>query len=354
MMRQVLIDHSTLGRFCGFTEISENYGRILAHTEVPDIHFTYLVPKRFFGYFGDNVSYVSCEHPVKDLKRLGYNIDIWHSTQQLFKFRKRFRNTRHLMTIHDLNYLQEKHGIHRIKHLIRGMLRMIHSDYITVISEFVADEVRRHCPLGKRHVFVIHNGVRDVENGPREHPSFVDDGTKFFLAVGQVVKRKNYESLLPMMRLFPGYKIIICGDLRNKHFVKVFRKRIEESGTKGSVILAGGVSEAEKNWLYAHCEALMMPSKLEGFGLPIIEAMRFGRPVFCSNLTSLPEIGGNHAFYWKDFEPAHMADTVRKGLETFLEPGRKEREIRYARQFDYEEYTKKYIELYRKILNNQI
>ena len=74
-MKQVLIDHSTLGRFCGFTEISENFGRILAQANVPDIHFTYLVPERYFGYFGDSVSYVSCEHPMRDLKKLGYSID---------------------------------------------------------------------------------------------------------------------------------------------------------------------------------------------------------------------------------------------------------------------------------------
>ncbi len=353
-MRQVLIDHSTLGRFCGFTEISENYGRILAQTDVPDIHFTYLVPEKYFGYFGDKVSYVSCEHPIKDLNKLGYSIDIWHSTQQLFKFRKRFRHAKQLMTIHDLNYLWEKHGIHKLKHIIRGKLRLMRSDYITVISKFVADGIKRHCHLGKRPMIVIYNGVRDVENGPREKPSFVDDGTKFFLAVGQVVERKNYSSLLAMMKYFPDHRLVICGDLRNKRYVRIFKEKIESSGIKDSIVLAGGVSEAEKNWLYAHCEALMMPSKLEGFGLPVIEAMRFGKPVFCSTLTSLPEIGGDQAFYWENFEPGYMANVVRKGLEAFLEPGRKESEIAYAGRFDYEEYTKKYIELYRKILNNQI
>lgn len=353
-MRQVLIDHSTLGRFCGFTEISENFGRILARMDVPDIHFTYLVPESYFGYFGDNVSYVSCEHPMQDLKKLGYSIDLWHSTQQLFKFRKRFRHAKQLMTIHDLNYLWEKHGIHKLKHIIRGKLRLMRSDYITVISEFVADGIKRHCHLGKRPMIVIYNGVRDVENGPREKPSFVEEDTKFFLAVGQVVERKNYCSLLAMMKSFPDHRLVICGDLRNKRYVKIFNEEIESSGVKDSIILAGGVSEAEKNWLYAHCEALMMPSKLEGFGLPVIEAMRFGKPVFCSNLTSLPEIGSDQAFYWENFEPGYMADVVRKGLKAFLEPGRKEREIAYAGRFDYEEYTKKYIDLYRKILNNQI
>lgn len=353
-MWQVLIDHSTLGRFCGFTEISENYGRILAETELPDIHFTYLVPERFIGYFGDKVSYVSCEHPKSDLAKLGYRIDLWHSTQQLFKFRKRSSHTKQLMTIHDLNYLWEKKGIHRIKHIIRGKLRLMRSDYVTVISDFVAKEIRRHCHLGKRPVITIHNGVRDSENDPREKPSFIGENERFFLAVGQVVARKNYDTLMPMMSYFPTHKLIICGDLRNKHYVNKLRKEIERQRVKDNIVLAGGVSEAEKNWLYAHCEALMMPSRLEGFGLPVIEAMRYGKPVFCSRLTSLPEIGGEHAFYWDDFEPSRMASLVTRGIEEFRAPGRKESEIAYSRKFNYKEYTKQYIDLYRKILNNQI
>jgi len=40
--------------------------------------------------------------------------------------------------------------------------------------------------------------------------------------------------------------------------------------------------------------------------MPVIEAMRFGKPVFLSNLTSLPEIGGKEAYYWENFEPEYM------------------------------------------------
>lgn len=353
-MWQVLIDHSTLGRFCGFTEISENYGRILAEMNVPDIHFTYLVPQRFIGYFGNNVSYVSCEHPKSDLDKLGYRIDLWHSTQQLFKFRKRSSHTKQLMTIHDLNYLGEKKGIHLVKHIIRGKLRLMRSDYITVISDFVAKEIRRHCHVGKRPVITIYNGVRDSVNDPKVKPSFIKENERFFLAVGQVVARKNYDTLLPMMNRFPDHRLIICGDLKAKLYVSKLRKEIDSQAENNNIVLTGGVSEAEKNWLYANCEALMMPSRLEGFGLPVIEAMRYGKPVFCSRMTSLPEIGGEHAFYWDDFEPDRMAEAVTKGIEEFRSPGRKESEIAYSQKFNYKKYTRQYLDLYRIILNNQI
>ena len=56
-----------------------------------------------------------------------------------------------------------------------------------------------------------------------------------------------------------------------------------------------GIDDATKAWLLGHCEAFVFPSLAEGFGLPPLEAMYFGAPVFLSRLTSLPEIGGSQA-----------------------------------------------------------
>ncbi len=349
-MRHVLIDHSTLGRFCGFTEISENFGRVLAQTAVPDIHFTYMVPEDFIGHFGDGVSYISAEHPEQDLRNLGHDIDIWHSTHQLFKYRARKGRTKWLMTVHDLNFLTEKHGIHLLKHKIRCALRMHSSDYLTVISDFVAREIHLHCPSIRKPLVVIPNGVRDLENDPRVRPSFMGEKDDFFLSVGQVVERKNYSVLLPLMKKFPGYRLVICGDLRKRRFVKKLREQIRYFGLEDRVILAGALEEAGKNWLYAHCAALLMPSVLEGFGLPVIEAMRFAKPVFCSTLTSLPEVGGKYAFYWEDFDPDHMMKVVQDGMEKFRSQALRDGEVAYSRTYDYNEYTDRYIALYRKIL----
>jgi len=62
------------------------------------------------------------------------------------------------------------------------------------------------------------------------------------------------------------------------------------------VSLLGTISESDKIFYYKNCLAFAFPSLREGFGFPVLEAMTFGKPVFLSNKTSLPEIGGSHAF----------------------------------------------------------
>lgn len=56
------------------------------------------------------------------------------------------------------------------------------------------------------------------------------------------------------------------------------------------------IEQTEKIWLYRNCQAFLFPSRGEGFGLPVIEAMQFGKAVFISNYTCLPEISNGFAF----------------------------------------------------------
>ncbi|MFA9192163.1 hypothetical protein AAGV28_12370 [Flavobacterium sp. FZUC8N2.13] len=55
----------------------------------------------------------------------------------------------------------------------------------------------------------------------------------------------------------------------------------------------------------------------EGFGLPPVEAMSFEKPVFLSNRASLPEIGGESSYYWKDFDSEYMKNKLIEGLNHF-------------------------------------
>ncbi len=349
-MKHILVDLSKLGRFSGFAEVNENFGRQLAGMDIPDIHFVYMVPRRFFGHFGDNVSYISLENPIADLKKLGIKIDLWHATDQLFKFRLRSAGMKQLLTVHDLITIHNKKGIHWLKHFIKFHWRVSHSDYISVISEYVENDIKHCCSLGNRPVTEIVNGVRSLEKDPREKPAFVNGEEKYFLAVGQVCPRKNYESIVAMMKPFPEYKLYICG-VCDSGYARRLKSRIEASEGKGRIVLTGGISDREKNWLYAHCEALLMPSLMEGFGLPVIEAMRFCKPVFCANATSLPEVGDKYAFYWNDFSPEGMAEVVRNGLSSFSRNTDGMAELEYSYKYTYEEFTNRYVELYRKILS---
>jgi len=114
--------------------------------------------------------------------------------------------------------------------------------------------------------------------------------------------------------------------------------------------LIGKVDENNKYHLYKNCKAFVFPSLTEGFGLPVIEAMSLGKPVFLSNLTSLPEIGGNEAFYWNNFNSEEMIEVVKTGLNEFeKDSGKQQRIIEWAKQFSWENAAKAYLKLYETI-----
>jgi glycosyltransferase involved in cell wall biosynthesis len=111
-----------------------------------------------------------------------------------------------------------------------------------------------------------------------------------------------------------------------------------------------GITEAQKAWAYAHCTGFLFPSLAEGFGLPPIEAMHFGKPVFLANRTSLPEIGGSAAEYFDSFEPESMRQVVERGLARHRESGRAEALRAHAAQFDWDRAAAQYMALYRRLL----
>jgi glycosyltransferase involved in cell wall biosynthesis len=134
----------------------------------------------------------------------------------------------------------------------------------------------------------------------------------------------------------------------------IYAKEIIEQATRKKVVdrlhLLGTVNESDKYHLYKNCKAFVFPSLAEGFGLPVVEAMSLGKPVFLSMGTSLPEIGGNEAFYFKNFDPDHMAETIKKGLQIFdADVYKADRSIKHAQQFSWKNAAAAYVKLYQTI-----
>ena len=95
----------------------------------------------------------------------------------------------------------------------------------------------------------------------------------------------------------------------------------------------------------------MHPSLAEGFGAPVVESMQFGRPLFLSSLTSLPEIGGEAAFFFKNFEPEHMQHIFAQGMAQYEEQRMAEKIIQRGKQFDWKVSAEKYLEVYQSLMN---
>jgi glycosyltransferase involved in cell wall biosynthesis len=96
--------------------------------------------------------------------------------------------------------------------------------------------------------------------------------------------------------------------------------------------------------------AYIHPSLAEGFGAPVVEAMSFGKPLFLSHLTSLPEIGGDVAFYFKSFDPEHMAEVLYEGLQYFQKNGLSQKIKERSTHFNWREKAKQYRDVYHSLL----
>ncbi len=348
--KTVLVDLSRYQDKCGFGEIANNLGELIKGGIVDGIRFVVLVKEKFKGALGNSIDYVTVEHIDRDLKNLGYKIDLWHTTDQLFIVRKHAKGMLNLLTIHDLNFLYEKKGIHRIKTLLKLKWRVKQSDCITVISEFVKQDVISHINMKGKPLRVIYNGIQDTTNYPKAKPSFITDSQKFFFTIGQTRKKKNFQKLIPMMKYFPEHKLYICGKKYHKYIGDL--EMLKERCHADNVYITGEITDEERNWMYAHCDAFLFPSLFEGFGLPVLEAMRYQCKVFSSRYTSLPEICKDHATYFNSFEPKDMADTVKIGLQGWDKNGKAAIAAKeYSMEYNYSRYLHQYIALYKELLH---
>ncbi len=125
----------------------------------------------------------------------------------------------------------------------------------------------------------------------------------------------------------------------------------KKMGVADRVKLVGAVSEEDKYWYYKHCEAFVFPSYAEGFGLPVVEAMYHEKPVFTANTTSLPEVGGDAAYYFTQFDPDYMRQVFTAGMEDYLLPGSTAKIKQQALRFSWDISANEYIAIYKRLLN---
>ncbi|HLQ37693.1 MAG TPA: glycosyltransferase family 1 protein [Planctomycetota bacterium] len=328
---------SGLGQFC------RHLGRALAAAAPAGLDLTLHGPANCRSLFPGNVRY----HDARIWDRwnlpLRGRAELWHCTHQDARLLPCGR-TRLLLTVHDLNFLYQHDGARRRSRLAALQRRLDRAHAITAVSQHTAQELQ-HLQLRGKPVRVIHNGNSLVPHPDAPRPAFAPPAP-FLLAVGVFHPRKNLHLLPAMLPQLPQLQLVLAGQQRPAYLAQV-RAAIAAAGVQGRVVLPGEVSDADRYWLYTHCEALVFPSRSEGFGLPAIEAMSCGKPVFLARATSLPEIGGEAAFYFDALEPTAMATTVGAGLQQFrADRGHAERLRRRAATFSWASAARAYLDVY--------
>jgi glycosyltransferase involved in cell wall biosynthesis len=192
---------------------------------------------------------------------------------------------------------------------------------IIFVSEHSRDSANRYLEIKEQKLEVIYHGVSDrfrtVRN--REPTCKSKFEGEYILAVSTVLPHKNYELLLRGYAQLPmeirhRFELIIAGRQPSDRYFEHLQELASELDIRENVRFLGEVSDETLLTLYARAEVFVLPSKLETFGLTLIEAMASGTPVIATDSTCIPEITDEAALLVDPSDPFELARTIEKLL----------------------------------------
>lgn len=300
--------------------------------------------------FGDGFSLINQQSLHKFFMPIPNGVNVWHCTYQgsnYFPYRKGLPV---VLTIHDLNFLYDEFkSAAKQKRYIKKLEKKIkRASHIVAISHFVLNDVKTHFNVDQKSCSVIYNGCNISSTTVPELAPSKQPATPFLYTIGTVVDKKNFHVLPPLL-VDNDWQLIISGIIQSEDYKEKIIREAEKFGVENRLVFTGAITEAEKYWYLQHCEAFIFPSIAEGFGLPVVEAMYFGKPVILSTHTSLPEIGGDVAYYFTDFFPENMQKILAQSLLHYKSKNPVEKIKQRAAMFNWDTAAREYLKIYRSL-----
>lgn len=342
----------------GIANVFRNLAIGLNEIEKPiNLEVSLFGPKNTLESIKTNFSIVNRKAFHKFFPFYSTKFDLLHTSHQLSAFfHSKKRGQKKIVTLHDLNFLHENLSAKkRDKMLSKVKNNIENADVIVCISDFTKRNLLQNKSLfnyeSTPEIIVIHNGMQFpvLKMFPLENFNFLE-GKKYILNIGVLFPKKNQLLLVKMLPFIEDDLVLVASGEKEQYKNEILAE-IERLGVKDRVHFLSNISENEKWSLIQNCVSMCHPSLAEGFGIPPIEAMYMGKPVFISDKTSLPEIGGSCANYFRSFETEEMIGVYKKGMEFYQsnkESASKDLKNR-ALSFDYLAMAKKYAEVYDKL-----
>ncbi len=224
-------------------------------------------------------------------------------------------------TVHDLAFavLPDTVAPETLAELARHLPHaLFHSDKIIAVSEATRQDVIAHLGVSSRRIHVIHEGLdphftADPDRGMR--PDELPD--RYVLFVSTIEPRKNVAAVVRAFNLLAdwGYDggLVLVG--RWGWHTGEIRAAISASPVHDRIVHLDYVARNALPALYRDADALLFPSLMEGFGLPILEAMACGTPVVTSGHSAMPEVAGPAGIYVDPARPQSIASAVEALLQ---------------------------------------
>ncbi|MFN8279227.1 MAG: glycosyltransferase family 1 protein [Saprospiraceae bacterium] len=254
------------------------------------------------------------------------------------------------LVIHDLAYL---HYPGQVSPAVRFFYRYFTGRYLNkaqkvfAVSEATRRDISTHFAIPEHQISVCYNGVRESfkplqKKEAEEVRKQYSAGEEYFLFVGALHPRKNVHGLIRAFTMFkrntnsPMFLLIIG---RRAWQTQEIDEAYHESEYQSEIHFLDHISSAELSRLTGAASCAVAPSFLEGFGVPVLEALKCGIPVICSDCFSLPEVAGPGAVLFKPDDPASIASAMQEILREDLKSSRIQQGFQHALQFSWERTT---------------
>ena len=264
--------------------------------------------------------------------------DVFHSSYYRLPS---IKSTPTVVTVHDFIYERYIYGARRLVHTSQKNAAIRAAQAIICVSESTKQDLLKFVGVRPdQSVYVIHNGVADLFKTLDVKPTT----NPYILFVGQRSGYKNFNVALSSMTHLPDFELYCVG---GGAFSKNEMKGIDINVAK-RVHHLGFVTDEELNILYNRAVCLVYPSSYEGFGIPVIEAMRAGCPVVCVNCKAVLEVGGDALTVVDEPDPRLMANAIlntsTSDRATLIQRG-----LKVASGFSWETTHNQTLEVYRSV-----
>lgn len=281
-----------------------------------------------------------------------YEIDMFHTINfdiPLFMFL--CPKCQLISTIHDLIPHTHKH-LHKRSLIKRIYFNFMYkacanlSDKIITVSNYTKNEIVKYLKTDPKKIVVIHNSYLGRKSFSKKNTEFSKPVKLFFL--GNNFEHKNILAVIKAVKLLKDKNIEVLFNIAGLEtcYTNIMKEYINENNLQNNVKILGKISQEQSETLYKTSDIFVFPSLIEGFGIPLIEAMSYGLPVISSNKTVMPEIVGD-AGILIDPTPENFAEKI----EFLIKNNDKVKELiqkGYERinVFSQDKFTQKILEVY--------
>ena len=299
---------------------------------------------------------------VSDLKRDG--VQLYHGLSGELPIGIRKSGIKSVVTIHDLIFLRHPEFYHWVDTKIyawkfRQTIR--EADHIIAVSECTKRDIIELGGVDESRISVIYQSFAPRFSAPNHGDCPRDSseakimGTvpvipRYILSVGSIEARKNILLAVKALPYLPeDISLVIVG--RHTKYTDQVTDYAKANRLDHRVRILHGVSDEELPALYAGAEAFVYPSRYEGFGIPIIEAIGSGLPVVACTGSCLEEAGGPDSLYVSPDDAKGMANAIRQSLRGA--EGRDQRithSREYIRRFEGHDVASQVIDLYQSLI----